>query len=186
MKAASECFSKKGFHNTTMQDIIQQSHLSPGAIYRYFKSKDELIQAIALKRQSAERDILEQPLNSTDVMDILEKLSSHFFGSLETDETMKDRRVGVQMWAEAIINPEILQITNRGIEAPLAELKKVFAHAQEHGTIDKDIDSEALARVIVALFQGFILQKVWDPAVRSDSYLKTVKVLLRNLVPSTH
>ncbi|GMA64580.1 TetR/AcrR family transcriptional regulator [Alicyclobacillus fastidiosus] len=183
MNAASECFSNKGFHNTTMQDIIQQSNLSPGAIYRYFKSKDELIQAIALKRQAAERDILQQPLNSTDVMDILEKLSTHFFGSLETEETMKDRRVGVQMWAEAIVNPEILQITNRGIEVPLAELKKLFARAQEQGRIDEEMDSESLARVIIALFQGFILQKVWDPHVPSDSYVKTVKVLLRNLAP---
>lgn len=45
--AAIECFARHGFHRATMQDIVRQAQLSPGAIYRYFATKEEIIEAIA-------------------------------------------------------------------------------------------------------------------------------------------
>lgn len=41
--AAQTCFLRRGIHPTSMQDIIQESGLSTGAVYGYFASKDELI-----------------------------------------------------------------------------------------------------------------------------------------------
>src|SRR5215216_839114 len=46
LDAAAACFARTGFHRTTMQDICDESRLSPGAIYRYFNSKEEIIQAM--------------------------------------------------------------------------------------------------------------------------------------------
>src|SRR3954451_4141063 len=46
LAAARVCFLSKGLHNTSMQDLIQEAGLSVGAVYRYFKSKDEIISAI--------------------------------------------------------------------------------------------------------------------------------------------
>ena len=43
--AAYQCFARKGFHQTTMRDIYEEAGLSPGAVYHYFDSKDEIIQA---------------------------------------------------------------------------------------------------------------------------------------------
>jgi AcrR family transcriptional regulator len=39
LDAALACFSRRGFHQSTMQDICQEAELSPGAVYRYFRSK---------------------------------------------------------------------------------------------------------------------------------------------------
>src|SRR3954462_1158614 len=47
LTAARACFLTKGLHNTSMQDLIQEAGLSVGAVYRYFKSKNEIINAIA-------------------------------------------------------------------------------------------------------------------------------------------
>ena len=46
LNAASEVFSKKGFHEVRMDDIVKQSGLSKGTIYWYFSSKDEIITCI--------------------------------------------------------------------------------------------------------------------------------------------
>ena len=46
LSAALRCFAREGFHRTTMQDIFRESDLSPGAVYSYFKGKDELTFAI--------------------------------------------------------------------------------------------------------------------------------------------
>ena len=43
LSAALRCFAREGFHRTTMQDIFREADLSPGAVYSYFKGKDELI-----------------------------------------------------------------------------------------------------------------------------------------------
>jgi AcrR family transcriptional regulator len=48
MQAALACFTRKGYNNTTMDDIVVESGLSKGTLYWYFKSKDDLfVQAIA-------------------------------------------------------------------------------------------------------------------------------------------
>lgn len=41
-QAAQACFGRKGYHRTTMDDIVAESGLSKGALYWYFKSKKEL------------------------------------------------------------------------------------------------------------------------------------------------
>jgi AcrR family transcriptional regulator len=42
IEAALACFMRKGFNNTTMDDIVAESGLSKGSLYWYFESKDEL------------------------------------------------------------------------------------------------------------------------------------------------
>ena len=46
LQSALICFSEKGFHQTTMDDIVAQSGLSKGALYWHFKGKKELFIAL--------------------------------------------------------------------------------------------------------------------------------------------
>jgi TetR/AcrR family transcriptional regulator, transcriptional repressor of aconitase len=47
LSAARRCFLRNGFHATSVQDLVAESGLSSGAVYRYFASKDDVIIAIA-------------------------------------------------------------------------------------------------------------------------------------------
>jgi hypothetical protein len=49
------CFAREGFHRTTMQDIVAQTGLSAGAIYRYFPAKEDIVAAIAAEHRAARR-----------------------------------------------------------------------------------------------------------------------------------
>ena len=55
LEAALTCFARNGFHRTTMQEIVKQSRLSPGAIYNYFASKEQIIEANSSARHSGSR-----------------------------------------------------------------------------------------------------------------------------------
>jgi AcrR family transcriptional regulator len=44
LDASRRCFVRKGVHETSMQDIFAESGLSAGAVYRYFKSKNEIVE----------------------------------------------------------------------------------------------------------------------------------------------
>lgn len=46
LQAAEEVFTKKGFDDARMDDIAQETGLSKGTLYLYFKSKDDVILAI--------------------------------------------------------------------------------------------------------------------------------------------
>ena len=48
VSAASRVFLAKGLGNATMEDIAREAELSKGALYLYFKNKDELFLQIAL------------------------------------------------------------------------------------------------------------------------------------------
>ena len=45
LQAASTCFSRKGYHQTTMDDIVEEAGLSKGGVYWHFSSKKELFLA---------------------------------------------------------------------------------------------------------------------------------------------
>ena len=43
LDAAARVFAEKGYHSSTIADVVRESGLSVGAIYTYFSGKDELI-----------------------------------------------------------------------------------------------------------------------------------------------
>jgi AcrR family transcriptional regulator len=57
--AAEEMFLVKGFRSTTMEDIAKKAELSTGAIYQYFKNKDELYASMNLEGLQSMTDEIE-------------------------------------------------------------------------------------------------------------------------------
>ena len=47
IESAIQVFARQGFANTRMEDVAAESGLSKGLLYFYFKSKEEIISAIA-------------------------------------------------------------------------------------------------------------------------------------------
>ena len=46
IEAAGELFLVKGYDRTTMRDVMARLHIAKGTIYHYFKSKEELLDAV--------------------------------------------------------------------------------------------------------------------------------------------
>src|SRR5580698_9567845 len=91
LKAAIRCFAREGFHRTTMRDVVRESGMSAGALYVYFKSKDELIEAIAESRHLREREWITAALDKDDVATSVQALLS-IFGKVLTDPEEREER----------------------------------------------------------------------------------------------
>src|SRR6478736_7689342 len=78
LDAALTCFAREGFHAATMQDIVAESGLSPGAIYGYFKGKTDVVMAIASERHAMERRRMEHALAASDLDSSLARLTEAF------------------------------------------------------------------------------------------------------------
>lgn len=47
LHAAYVCFTKKGFHSTSMSDIAREAGVSVGHLYNFFESRDAIVEAFA-------------------------------------------------------------------------------------------------------------------------------------------
>jgi TetR/AcrR family transcriptional regulator, transcriptional repressor of aconitase len=184
LEAAIVCFSREGFHRTTMQDIVKQSRLSPGAIYNYFESKEEIIEAIANARHAKERVLMSEARKEPDVASVLKRIRDAFFGELRNPKERLRRRVGIQLWAEAQRNPGILKIVRRGVNGPHKLLRAIIADGQRQKEISAEVDPDATARFMIAAFQGFVLQMEWDNQIKVEPYIQLLDTFLKSLSPS--
>ncbi len=182
LEAASQCFSREGLHATTIQAIIRQSGLSAGAIYSYFASKDEIIEAINTERHAREQELIADACRRAELRNALEQISQYFFGSLHEADERERRRVGIQLWAEALRNERILAIVRDGVDAPRKLLGGLIEDAQRRGKLRSDLQPDAVARVLIALYHGFILQQAWDEQAELESFLAVVDAALGTLL----
>lgn len=180
--AALTRFARDGFHRTSMADIVSQSGVSPGVIYHYFASKEDIIEAIAVDRHDREAALNERALADPDPLRALGNLIQSYGNWLaDPDERMR-RRVGVQVWAEALRNEKVHALVLRGADAARDAIAELLERARAQGRLPQGTRPEMLARVFVALFQGFILQLSWDEGADLQGYLREVERLLHLLV----
>jgi AcrR family transcriptional regulator len=175
--AAITCFARDGFHRATMQDICREGQLSPGAIYRYFPAKEDIIEAIARERHEREAGYIGAAIAVAGPADALRQMGRAFFRSLDDPAEKRRRRLGVEVWAEALRNPKIMALLRRGIDPSLQATAELIRTGQKSGDISADLDPDSAARAILALFQGFILQQAWYGDIDVEAYLATVETL---------
>lgn len=77
LDVAMKQFSEKGYDNTSLQDIINETKLSKGAIYHHFGSKEEILQAVFQRIGSENTEIFAQ-IRDDDNLNGIEKLRMIF------------------------------------------------------------------------------------------------------------
>ncbi len=152
-----------------MQDIVGQSRLSPGAIYNYFASKEKIIEAIANNRHAKERELFAEAKREATVEKVLHRIRDSFFGQLKQPGERPRRRVTIQCWSESQRNPRILKLIRRGLEGPRMLLAGILHAAQRRGEIDQHVDTDAVARFLIASFHGLALQAEWGERMKMES-----------------
>jgi AcrR family transcriptional regulator len=177
MDAAITCFAREGFHRATMQDIVAETGLSAGAIYRYFRSKEDIVAAIAAEHHAAEAAALAEA-GGGDVAAALRHLVGVSLGRLADPAEQRWRRVTVQVWGEALRNERVMGIVRGGLDEPVQILAGLFRRGQRDGTLPAALDPDGAARVCASIFQGLVLQQAWDPQLDVEAYISAVLALI--------
>jgi fermentation-respiration switch protein FrsA (DUF1100 family) len=87
------------------------------------------------------------------------------------------RRVNVYVSAEALHNPRLAGVVTSGL-APLDESVEAVRAAVRSGAFPPGLDAEPFVRTVVALLQGFVLQRSWDTTVDLERYRATVLAMI--------
>lgn len=182
LAAAWVSFSRDGFHNTSMASLIKESGLSAGAVYSYFRSKEELIFAVAeqvLGRVAARLDNLAEGGEIASPTLIATTLIQQATGRSEprapTAPTLFPLLLGV--FSEATRNPEIGERCRQIIGVLRQKAAMLLQRWQDAGN-PLPAPPEQLAPVLIGVVQGLILQRALTASPEVDDYLTAVTALL--------
>jgi AcrR family transcriptional regulator len=142
--AARTRFASQGFARTSLADIVAESGLSNGAIYRYFTSKDEIV--VAICNQSSQAFPTE--LTAASIHEFLERTRA-----LARDEN--HARLVAQIFAEAAISPPLAVL----VQQQLSDLRDAVA-----ALLPEQPNTARIAEAFVALCIGYTQQL----AIRGD------------------
>ena len=183
--AAYRCFARKGFHQTTMRDIYEEAQLSAGAVYNYFDSKHEIIEASFSFDYERSMALFDTASESSDPLATLLDLLRFLFAGLKDAAALDAPRVNVQGWGEALINPPLLGTLQRVLGFYREVTARTIRRAQENGQIDECLDPDALSNALISLYYGLELQLAVNPEADVDGYAETVTAMLMRLEQRT-
>jgi AcrR family transcriptional regulator len=178
LDAAQLCFARKGFHETSMQDVFAESGMSAGAVYRYFKSKNDIVAALAtstttaLRAKMAEtihRDPLPTPAELVTVL--AQEMVSH------TGPT-GPLRLAPQAWALALTDPDAAVYVSESILGIRTHWYEYCERMRDAGWLAADADIHAVATAIMGLLPGFMLQHLIVGDITPEILARGVRTLL--------
>jgi AcrR family transcriptional regulator len=178
LDAALACFSQDGFHATTTADIVRESGVSQGTLYLYFATKDDIVVALADDRHQGEAFLNALAQSEPDPMHGLMLMLELYGKSLLDPRRTALRRVGIQGWAEALRNERIRDSVTSGLATVRSAIVRLIERGQRVSEVRADVDPDAAARIMIATFQGLILQASWGEAID----LSAVGRLMRRMI----
>jgi len=181
LTAAWTCFTRKGYNNTTMDDIVAESGLSKGSLYWHFDSKDALFEAAMLA--------------------FFSEVGHEIFAAVEQCETVSDKlRAGarsmanlgrsaegffsliVEFWARSDRREEV----SRFWADVLVQYKEYIAGIIEEGIQKsefKAVDARHLAWVLMAAYDGLAAYLMLTPDLELDAISESfIETLLSGLM----
>ena len=179
LDAATTRFAANGFQATGMADVIAASGLSAGAVYRYFRSKDELIAAIVERVVGTAAARFERLLEEDATPDPAEAVAAavEMVAELAERGPVDLTRVAVQAWGEALRNPEVHAVVDRAYRTMRGYFVEIARRGQASGRLPADADPLHLGATMMSSVFGFLLQRLLlgdvDPAAYADALRAT-------------
>jgi len=154
LDAALVCFRRRGFHQATMQEICAEAGISPGALYRYFPSKADIIAAIAEdERRETDASILN--VRGGGLIDGLCELANRVMGRFANESRAP---IFADVFAEAARDPVLANRLAEIDAQSLRRLVEALEAAQSRGEIDPKLDAEGAARTLIATIEGMSMR----------------------------
>lgn len=178
LDAAERCFARAGFHRSTMQDICKEAGISPGALYVYFASKEELIAGIVERDRAKLASQLAALPGAPDLLTALAKLGEHY----TVEEPQYKRVLNIEIGCEATRNPVVGEIFRSVDEFCRQNFEQVFAQARDDGKIAPAVDPETLAQVVSLLGDGLFWRRAVDPNFDAHKILPVLIGLVSTLL----
>lgn len=156
VQAAITTFSKYGYDKTRMDDIAESANLGKGTLYLYFKSKEELFYAISENSIKELKEQLSKLFSKKeDLVHDAEKFYDQYRNLIHDSE-----KVSFEMIAESSRNPKLRKALYEQRMKVYDIVIDYLRRQIEKGFFRKDMDVNAIASGLVALYDGLTISKL--------------------------
>lgn len=178
LDAALRCFARGGFHATTMQHICKEASVSPGAVYVYFASKEDLIAGLCERDRSEFAERFSLLSSAPDFLDALRQIGEHYF----VDESPDRQRFVIEMGIEATRNPRISEIFMTVDQFCFESFRSLFQRLKDEGRIAPVIEIETLAKAFSVIGDGMFWRRAIEPEFNARAVLPVLVELVGSLL----
>jgi len=177
--AARCCFLRSGFHQTTTDEICHEAAITPGGLYHYFDSKEEIISAVI---EDAARSTVERLTSTTataqDARSAFQEAASYVLQSMRDADLDSRTRFDIETWAETLRNDKLAAITQKSWVPRRQWLESLIARAREEGMYRAEVDPRGLADLILAILVGLRVGKLmWRDDFDLEGALQSLLLL---------
>ncbi len=157
-----------------MQEICAEAGISPGALYRYFSSKSDIIAAIAEDDRREMDAIMSGVWTGGGFVERLCSFAARTIGRFAEEAAGP---IFVDVFAEAARDPLLAARLNEIDQAGLARMSEAIAQAQRRGEVDPGLDPYSAARTLFSAIEGLALRNALTPASDTEGYVKEFRAL---------
>jgi AcrR family transcriptional regulator len=177
--AAIIAFSKYGYDRTRMDDIADTAKLSKGTLYLYFKSKEELFYAIS---ENNIRDLKEHLSALFTKSEDLISNSQKFYVNFRKTSELSDK-IFLETIAESSRNQKLQEMLYHQRLKVLNVVTEYLSLQIKKGFLNSDIDIDAVALSLVALYDGLTVDKIIgiNESQNEKAWNVTIKAILSSL-----
>lgn len=180
LAAAQHCFVRDGFGGASIAQICAEAGLSPGSLYQYFKSKDEIVIAMV---EADRRDTLLHFARWLEAGDLAGAMLADLgaFFSDRSEENIAYARLAVEVLAEAGRNEKVAA---RVREAE-AEARQALAQAIEAAPGPRpNAPAEDVAVALLALYDGLLARFILANDEEAAQLLTASRAAIAALLPA--
>jgi len=181
LKAATECFIQDGLHAGTIARISEAAQMSPGLIYRYFSSKEEIVLALMHRQISTGNGAgllgLPPKVVTTRICEYLRRW-------LAGDPDVPSATLILEMSAESTrneaISRQILKVDGEAKTSLTAWLGDLLAKS---GAALSEHEIGIRVLTLECFVEGLLIRAVREPTLDMELVEKSMDNLMATLVP---
>lgn len=157
---AAQVFAERGYRLTTIDQIGQALGLSKGAIYIYFKSKEELFVAVLQAIYERRFALLSTAYQADDPLPVkFEKILDRLGGLMGHDDDVFIR-LSLEGFLESEHIPSLQAIKTASYQRFYALLYGLLQEGQRSGEINPDLNLASVVTVLMAVSDGLMLHSL--------------------------
>jgi AcrR family transcriptional regulator len=168
LASALEILAKKGYENTTINDIADNAKISRGLLHYYFKDKEDLVsQAMTFGFGS----MWDSSIGNIQSARSPEQLVDNMIEVLKknTLERPDFSALLFEMWVSSRRSAKIHKVFSDGLQETVNRLEGLLRVASSLGIIKADpSELEGMVRVLIALYHGLTIQLLTNPDKAKD------------------
>ncbi|MTV82574.1 TetR/AcrR family transcriptional regulator [Secundilactobacillus folii] len=186
MKSALELFAKQGFDGTSTMAIAKNAGISQATIFKYFKTKDDLLQAIL-------EPLLGHlfPNYRDEFLGHFPKLQTlrdeiHYFIRNRFDFVEENSQVTMILISQVMTNKEMLSHFYDLLSASSPQfLTQIYSRLKKTGGLREDASPLVVFRTMVSLVLGYFLQRnllAPDLTIDEDADLQQIEDIIMRAI----